>query len=194
MRLISALCAVLALALLSPLAVLAQPAPPTPADGPPPAVTAEPPVTADLVLPGTTNVLAKYVNGAAGTLGNSAVFETGGAVGLGTTTPFDRLHVRFTNTNGTFAGLAVQNLGNTTASYSGMLFYDQFGALAQFQGFNNVTHEYRINNVASNGSINFLLGGSSMFKIAPNGRVGIGTATPTRAKLEINGICGHVTR
>ena len=101
--------------------------------------------------------------------------------------------MKFTNTTGTLAGLAVQNLGNTTASFSGMLFYDQFGALAQFQGFNNVTHEYRINNVASNGSIHFLLGGSSMFKIAPHGRVGIGTATPTRAKLEINGDAGQYT-
>ena len=102
--------------------------------------------------------------------GNSAVFETGGAVGMGTTTPFDRLHVRFTNTNGAFTGLAVQNLGNTATSYSGMLFYDQNGALGQFQGFNNVTHEYRINNIARhgqpfNGSINFMLGGASRLKI-----------------------------
>ena len=64
-------------------------------------------------------------------------------------------------------GFAVQNLGNTNTSYSGMLFYDQNNALGQFQGFNNVTHEYRINNIARvtpggafNGSINFMLGGS----------------------------------
>ena len=64
-----------------------------------------------------------------------------------------------------FTGLAVQNLGNTATSYSGMLFYDQNGALAQFQGFNNVTHEYRINNIARNPSINFMLGGTSRLKI-----------------------------
>ena len=97
-------------------------------------------------LPGTTNFLAKYVNGA--DVGNSAVYEIGGAVGIGTTSPSDTMHVRFTNTNGAFTGYAVQNLGNTATSYSGMLFYDQNGALGQFQGFNNVTHEYRINNVA----------------------------------------------
>ena len=45
-------------------------------------------------------------------------------------------------------GLAVQNLGGTAHAYSGMLFYDQTGALGQFQGFNNGTHEYRINNIA----------------------------------------------
>ena len=48
-----------------------------------------------------------------------------------------------------------------------MLFYDQYGALGQFQGFNNVTHEYRINNIASNGSINFMLGSASQLKVDP---------------------------
>ena len=85
--------------------------------------------------------------------------------------PLDPLHVRFTNTNGAITGLAVQNLGNTTTSYSGMLFYDQNGALGQFQGFNNVTHEYRINNIARtpaarNGSINFMTGSTSRFFVA----------------------------
>jgi hypothetical protein len=121
------------------------------------------------VLPGTTNFLAKYVN--ASDVGNSAVYETPtanvptGAVGIGTTNPFDQLHLRFNNTNGAITGLAVQNLGNTSTSYSGMLFFDQNGALAQFQGFNNVTHEYRINNIATTPSINFMLGGASRFKI-----------------------------
>jgi len=119
----------------------------------------KPPVVEPLVQPGTTNFLAKYVNSA--DVGNSAVYELGGRVGIGTTTPFDGLHVRFNNTNGGTTGLAVQNTGNTLASFSGMLFYDQFGKLGQFQGFNNITHEYRINNIASNGSINFMLGGTS---------------------------------
>ena len=130
-------------------------------------------VTADVVLPGTPNFLAKYVNGA--DVGNSGVFEAAdGAVGMGTTTPFDRLHVRYTNTTGEFTGLAVQNLNGGAFAYSGMLFYDHTGALAQFQGFNNATHEYRINNIARvspggafNGSINFMLGGASKFIVAP---------------------------
>ena len=46
----------------------------------------------------------------------------------------DWLHVRFSNTNGTATGLAVQNMGNTNTSYSGMLFYDQFGAAAIQRG------------------------------------------------------------
>ncbi|HEY6508355.1 MAG TPA: hypothetical protein VIY56_10105, partial [Vicinamibacterales bacterium] len=125
-------------------------------------------------------------------VGNSAVYETGGMVGIGTTTPLDWTHVRFTNTNGATTGLAVQNLGNTATSYSGMLFYDQNGALGQFQGFNNVTHEYRINNIARvspggafNGSINFMTGSTSRFVVASNGNIGIGTTAPS-ALLEVS--------
>jgi hypothetical protein len=138
--------------------------------------TAQPTVAAD-VLPGTTNFLAKYVNNA--NVGNSAVYEVGGRVGMGTgaITPFDRLHLRFTDGSGAFTGLAVQNMANTATSYSGMLFYDQFGALAQFQGFNNVTHEYRINNVASTGSINFMLGTSRLKMDATNGTTISGPAS-----------------
>jgi trimeric autotransporter adhesin len=81
----------------------------------------------------------------------------------------------------------VQNLGNTATSYSGMLFYDQNGALGQFQGFNNVTHEYRINNVATapTGSINFMVGSASKFFVAGNGNIGIGTTAPS-AMLEVS--------
>ena len=150
----------------------------------------DPPLSADVVLPGTTNLLAKYVNGA--DVGNSAVYESGGAVGIGTTSPFDWMHVRFTNTNGGLTGLAVQNLGNTATSYSGMLFYDQNGALGQFQGFNNGTHEYRINNVARNGSslfdgsINFMVGSTSKFLVASTGNIGVGVPAPG-SKLDVAG-------
>jgi hypothetical protein len=137
----------------------------------------------DVVLAGTPNYLAKYLDG--DTVASSAVYEVGGTVGIGTTSPVDALHVKFTNTGGSATGLAVQNLGNTATSYSGMLFYDQNGALGQFQGFNNVTHEYRINNIASAGSINFMLGSSSKFLVASNGNIGIGTTIPA-GSLEVS--------
>jgi hypothetical protein len=150
------------------------------------------PVTAAVVLPGTLNFLAKYAT--ATDVGPSGVFETGaGAVGIGTQTPSDFFHVRFTNTTGTATGLAVQNLGSTATSYSGMLFFDQLGALTQFQGFNNSTHEYRINNVAKvtpggafNGSINFMIGNTSRFLVASTGKVGIGVAVPG-SQLDVAG-------
>ena len=54
-----------------------------------------------------------------------------------------------------------------------MLFYDQSGALSQFQGFNNSTHEYRINNIAAGGSINFMLASASKFKVRSDGNIDI---------------------
>jgi hypothetical protein len=133
-------------------------------------------VSTNALLSGTPNFVAKYATTT--DVGPSALFENNGVMGLGTTTPFDLFHVRFTNTNGGLTGFAVQNLGNTATSYSGMLFYDQNGALGQFQGFNNVTHEYRINNVASGGFINFMIGSSSKFLVNNNGNVGIGIPNP----------------
>jgi hypothetical protein len=144
--------------------------------------TAASPVTGNVVLPGTINFLAKYANGT--DVGPSGVYETGaGTVGIGTTVPKDQLHLAFTNTGGTQTGLAVQNLGSTAGSYSGTLFYDQLGVLGLFQGFNNATHEYRINNVAKsgggfNGTINFMIGNTSALFVDSRGDVGIGTTTP----------------
>jgi Chaperone of endosialidase len=148
-------------------------APPSDAAGKPVAPSSS---SSDVVLGGTPNLLAKYVNTT--DIGTSAVYELGGSVGIGTVTPVDALHVTFTNTNGGMTGLAVQNLGSSSTSYSGMLFYDQNGQLGQFQGFNNVTHEYRINNIAIGGTIKFMTNSIPRFVVATNGNVGIGTPTP----------------
>ncbi len=153
--------------------------------------TADPVAPADLVLPGTTNFLAKYVNGV--DVGSSAVFESAGLVGIGTTTPLDQLHVKFTDTIGGMTGLAVQNLASTATSYSGMLFYDQLGALSQFQGFNNASHEYRINNIARtagqfNGSINFMIGSTSRLKVGATGGTTISGAASVVAGAAATGL------
>ena len=82
-----------------------------------------------------------------------------------------------------------------------MLFYDHTNALTQFQGYNNSTHEYRINNIARvspggafNGSINFMIGGVSRFFVSPT-TVGIGTTSPSpAANLDVsNAISGSGT-
>ena len=148
----------------------------------------------ETVLPGTLNMLAKYTTGTE--VGNSALFENAGRVGLNTATPRDAMHVQFTNTAGSMAGYAVQNLGNTATSYSGMLFFDHNGVLGQFQGFNNVTHEYRINNIARNGAsqfdgtINFMTGSVSRLFVAANGNVGIGATSPSQ-RLHVAGSIDH---
>jgi Chaperone of endosialidase len=127
--------------------------------------------TPPLVSTGTANYIGKFTNSV--DLTNSVLFENASRIGLGTTTPLDFLHTRFTDTTGSFTGLAVQNLGNSATSYSGMLFYDHTGALGQFQGFNNSTKEYRINNIATGGTINFMIGGTSRFQVRNDGDVDI---------------------
>lgn len=126
-------------------------------------------------------------------LGDSVMFENAfGRIGLGTTTPLDSMHVRFSDATGAFTGYAVQNMGSSATSYSGMLFYDHTGALGQFQGFNNSTKEYRINNIAPAGSINFMTGSTSRFKVATNGFIGIGNNAPD-AEVHIGNGLGSPT-
>jgi hypothetical protein len=118
---------------------------------------------------GTAGYLGMFTDTA--NLGDSVAYQSGARIGVGTTSPLDYLHISFSDQFGAFTGLAVQNRNGNSNASSGMLFYDQNGALAQFQGFNNVTHEYRINNIASGGSINFMIGSSSKFLVANTGNV-----------------------
>lgn len=151
--------------------------------------------TDPLISNGSIGRIGKFVS--ANDLGDSVMTESGGRIGVGTTSPLDTMSVRFTDTGGAFTGYAVQNLGGTATSYSGMLFYDHNGALGQFQGFNNATHEYRINNVASNGSINFMLNSASLFRVTSGGAVADGgannaglTGTTASPAFRVAGLAG----
>jgi Chaperone of endosialidase len=107
-------------------------------------------------------------------LGDSVLTESGGRIGVNATAPLDVIHSRFTDANGGLTGLAVQNLSGGANAYSGMLFYDHLGNLGQFQGFNNSTKEYRINNIATGGTVNFMIGGTSRFLVRNDGDVEMG--------------------
>jgi hypothetical protein len=137
---------------------------------------------ASLSSSGTAGWVGKFVNTT--DLDNSVMFQSGPFIGLGTTSPQDYFHVSFDDQFGAYTGLAVQNRSSGANASSGMLFYDQNGALAQFQGFSNTTHEYRINNIASGGAINFLIGSSSKLLLANNGNV---TFTGMRTQASQNG-------
>ncbi|MFN7976673.1 MAG: tail fiber domain-containing protein [Vicinamibacterales bacterium] len=137
-----------------------------------------------LVNSGSANFIGKFVNNV--DLVNSQVYDNGSSVGLGTTLPLDKFHVQFTNNTGALTGLAVQNMSSGAAAYSGMLFYDHTGALRQFQGYNNSTGEYRINNIAPNGEINFMLNGESKFRVTQSGAIGLSAGNrPPSVKLNI---------
>jgi len=152
-------------------------------------MAATPATRSDVAAPaGTANFIPKYVDGI--NFGDSVLYNAGTQVGLGTTTPFDMFHISFNNPGGNFTGLAVQNTSGSVNAFSGMLFFDHNNQLGQFQGYNNVSHEYRINNIAKNGaqfdgSINFMIGSTSRFFVGANGNIGIGTTTPT-TNLEVS--------
>lgn len=128
-----------------------------------------------LVNNGTANFIGKFFNNV--DLINSQLFDNGTNVGVGTSNPFDKFHTQFTNAGGTQTGYAVQNLSSGANAYSGMLFYDHTGTLRQFQGYNNSTGEYRINNISPSASINFMTGSNSRFKVVTNGNIGLSSGT-----------------
>ena len=110
------------------------------------------------------------------TLGNSPITVSSGKVGIGITSPSAVLDV---NGNGTDAGgIALDNLTNLPYVHNRI-----------YAGTTNSTG-LNINfgdSVAGHGyNLNFLAGGSNMMTLQDNGRVGIGTPTPT-ATLEVNG-------
>jgi hypothetical protein len=123
--------------------------------------------------PGYLGMFTDSVN-----LGNSVAYQSGARIGVGTAAPADYLHIAFNDSFGAFTGLAVQNLNGGPNAASGMLFYDQNGALAQFQGFNNANHAYVINNIASGGIIKFRTGGIDGFVLDGTGHVGMGGVGP----------------
>ncbi len=144
---------------------------------------------------GSIGRIGKFVTGV--DLGDSVMTESGGRIGVGTTAPLDVVHSAFTDGSGVLTGYAVQNLSSAAGAYSGMLFYDHLGNLGQFQGFNNSTKEYRINNIATNGTINFMTGSDSKFRIMNNGDIGLGSGTNTPdVKLHMfsNGVDGVTVR
>ena len=68
------------------------------------------------------------------------------------------------------AGFAVQN--NNASGFSGIEYYDNTGAAKVFTGYNNGNPgEFRFNNVAASGFIDFRLAGSSRLKIQTTGVV-----------------------
>jgi hypothetical protein len=140
-------------------------------------------------LAGTPNQVPIFAPG--GTTVVDSVMSQGGVQMLAnssanTGAPQDFMTVRFNDSSGAFTGYGVQNMNSGATAYSGNLFYDHTGALRLFQGYNNSTGEYRINNIAAVPSINFMTASTSRFFVSTAGNIGINTTAPTQ-KLHVNG-------
>jgi hypothetical protein len=85
-----------------------------------------------------------------------------------------------TNNNG--ASFAVQNTNAT--GFSGIEYLNNSGSIGVFSGFNNNNlQEFRFNNVATSGYINFMIGGTTALHINNSRSIGIGTTSPNASAL-----------
>ncbi|MGZ7032257.1 MAG: hypothetical protein ACXVIJ_09820 [Thermoanaerobaculia bacterium] len=138
---------------------------------------------------GTTNQLAKWIDDL-GTLGDSAVTEVAGKVGIGTTAPGTLLHVFGPATSDVFAGLGPdpKNGPGMNYGYSGNTF-------GRGSGFFNVRPDASA--TAPNPSLRFMTVNIQRMVITNTGDVGIGTSAPAQ-KLDVNASvtprCGPVRR
>src|SRR5256712_3132984 len=125
---------------------------------------------------GTMNQISKWIDNV-GTLGDSAVTESGGNVGVGTTTPSGKLHIFGAATTDVFAGMGVDMIAGPAFNfgYGGA----SFGRSA---GFFNVRPDGGA--TAPNPSLRFLTGNVERMIITNLGNIGIGTSTPG-GKLQV---------
>jgi hypothetical protein len=121
---------------------------------------------------GSVGYLAKFTGG--NSVGNSLVYDNGTNVGIGTTSPISRLHV--TTSSASTSYVTIGNVNN------GLL----IGVAAN--------GENQVLNYASKGLVfggNFNGTQTEQMRIASNGNVGIGNASPDY-KLDITGVTNNV--
>jgi hypothetical protein len=128
---------------------------------------------------GTTNQVTKWLDGPAGTVGDSAIAEVGGKVGIGTLTPGGQLHIFGASNLDVFAGMGpdVINGPGFNYGYAG----NSFGVGA---GFFNVRPATGATGV--NPSLRFMTVDQQRMIITNAGNVGIGTSSPAQ-KLDVAG-------
>lgn len=144
--------------------------------GAPGRVKADGTIEAHLAGTGTQNVLAKWIDGA-GTLGDSAVTEVSGNVGIGVTVPMQRLHLfgksLFQNT-GTASLFIVDRTDGKIAALgaggvSATLAYDNSGIF-------KIESNSRANIAA--GVFGTIQGATTRLVVDASGNVGVGVETP----------------
>jgi hypothetical protein len=116
---------------------------------------------------GTTNYVPKFTSGTA--IGDSLIYDNGTNVGIGTASPTDKL--------------VVSNAGANTLHFD----VEYSGGASTIYSYNRSTSAYT-NLQLSASNIIFQSGGTTeRMRITSTGLVGIGTSTPTSARLQVSG-------
>ncbi|MGZ6472410.1 MAG: tail fiber domain-containing protein [Bdellovibrio sp.] len=125
---------------------------------------------------GTAGYIPYYSAGS--TLANSPIFNSGGNVGIGTTSPATSLHVRTTN-DGTYGGSLIEN--TNSAQYAAITAKNDAGNPIQLgiYGSTNATpNKAFLYAGASTSSLGFFINSAEKMTLLQNGYVGIGTTSP----------------
>jgi hypothetical protein len=134
---------------------------------------------------GTTNYVPKFTSSTA--IGNSQIFDNGTSVGIGTTSPSNKVDIFTTNRtalNTVGSGLNVNYNGSTTGQFAtlGFSWNSSVGNNSTQWGMGMVGTNF----VSGNADVNFFTDGVERMRITSAGRVGIDYTAPA-AKLAVNG-------
>src|SRR3989475_499395 len=135
--------------------------------------------SASMTPRGTTNQVTKWLDGPAGTVGDSAITEVGGKVGIGTLAPGAQLHIYGASGLDVFAGMGPDVISGPGFNYG--YAGNSFGVGA---GFFNVRPATGATGV--NPSLRFMTVDAERMIVTNAGNVGIGTSAPSQ-KLDVAG-------
>jgi hypothetical protein len=134
---------------------------------------------------GTTNYISKWTSSTA--IGNSQIFDNGTSMGIGTTSPSNKVDIFTTNRTALTAvgsGLNVNYNGSTTGQFAtlGFSWNSSVGNNSTQWGMGMIGTNF----VSGNADVNFFTDGVERMRITSAGRVGIDYTAPA-AKLAVNG-------
>jgi hypothetical protein len=134
---------------------------------------------------GTTNYVSKFTSSTA--IGNSQIFDNGTSVGIGTTSPSNKVDIFTTNRtalNTVGSGLNVNYNGSTTGQFAtlGFSWNSSVGNNSTQWGMGMIGTNF----VSGNADVNFFTDGVERMRITSAGNVGIDYTAPA-AKLAVNG-------